>query len=145
MGKKANTKLPKTIAGVKIPKRVRKTGGSAVKALRHPLLADIVAAALLAAAAAIRDNKKVRRAARTAKDKAGDAAKGVGAGAATLGTVIAAKAKGSADWLGESYAGATSSNGSGSGKSGKSTKSSSSKSSSGKSAKSSGKKSKKKS
>ena len=141
MGKKSKSaKLPKKIAGVKIPKAVRKTGGSAVKALRHPLLADIVAAALIAAAAAIRSNKKVRRAARTAKDKAGEAAKGAGAGAATLGTVIAAKAKEGADWLGESYAGATASNGNGAAKSGRS-----SKSSSGKSARSSGKKTKKKS
>lgn len=104
MGKNKATKLPKKIAGVKVPKTLRKKGGKVVDALSHPLVADIAAAALLAAAAALRDNKKVRAAAVTAKDEAGDAASGVAGGADSLGTLIAAKAAKTAREFGKAYA-----------------------------------------
>lgn len=93
MGKKSkSTKLPKRIMGVKVPKRLRKRGGRLVDLTAHPLVADVAAAALIAAAAAIRDNKKVRKTADKAYGRAGDLASEAGAGAASLGTIIAAKA-----------------------------------------------------
>lgn len=92
MAKSKSQKLPKKIAGVKVPKRLRKPGGKALVALRHPLVADIAAAALIAAAGAIRDSRAVRSAAGEVKDKAGDAA--------GLGTVIAATAAQGAKRLG---------------------------------------------
>lgn len=69
--KKNGAKLPKTIAGVKVPKPLRKRGGKVIEALNHPLVSDLAAAALLAAAAALRDNKGVRAAAGEAKRKSG--------------------------------------------------------------------------
>lgn len=108
-------KGPKRIAGIKVPKRMRKRLGKAGGFLQHPLVADLAAAGLIAAAAALRDNKNVRTAARKAKSKAGDAAHGVGAGVASLGTIIAAKAREGAEYVGDTYAGIGSSNGGGSG------------------------------
>lgn len=79
--KKSTAKLPKQIAGVKVPKHLRETGGKLVEAMRHPLFADVVAAALIAAAAALRDNKGVR-----------SATSETGQRASTLGTLLAATA-----------------------------------------------------
>lgn len=106
-------KGPKRIAGVKVPKQMRKKLGKAGDFLQHPLVADLAAAALIAAAAALRENKNVRSAARTAKTKAGDAAQGLGTGVASLGTIIAAKAREGADMVGHAYKGIGSSNGGG--------------------------------
>lgn len=103
MAKKKSSKLPKTIAGVKVPKQLRKSGGRAVAALKHPLVADLAAAALISAAAALKGNQRVRAAAGDAADKAGDTARGLGAGAASLGTLIAAKAGEGARQLGSAY------------------------------------------
>jgi hypothetical protein len=48
------TKLPKRIAGVKVPKELREPGGKLLEAVRHPLVMDVAAAALIAAAAGLR-------------------------------------------------------------------------------------------
>ena len=98
-------KGPKRIAGMKVPKKMRKRIGKTGNVLQHPLVADLIAAGLVAAAAALRDNKSVRSAARRAKGKAGNAAQGIGAGMASLGTVIAAKAKEGADYISSAYEG----------------------------------------
>lgn len=77
MGKKSTKKvIPKTVAGVKIPKKLRKAGGKAVKAAsEHPVIGDAVAAGLLAAAAALVDKKEfgdiVKKVAGKAEDRAG--------------------------------------------------------------------------
>ena len=47
-----NGKLPKRIAGVKIPKKLRKSGGQVYTLLQNPIVADLVAVGLLAAAGA---------------------------------------------------------------------------------------------
>lgn len=60
-GKTGTTKLPKEIAGIKLPKELRKSGEKLVDALSHPLIADVAAAALLGAAAALRDSDSVRK------------------------------------------------------------------------------------
>lgn len=99
MAKSKPTKLPKRIAGVKVPKRMRRPGGKVLDALSHPLVADVVAAGLLAAAAAVRDSHSVRRAAIKAGDKAHD----LRSGAASLGTIIAARAGEGARRLSAAY------------------------------------------
>ncbi len=55
-------KIPKEIAGVKVPKELRKLGQKAVKAARSPVVNEIVAGALLTAAASLRKqpNKPAR-------------------------------------------------------------------------------------
>jgi hypothetical protein len=55
MGKKKPKKvIPKTVAGVKVPKTWRKAGDKAVKlAAEHPIVGEVLAAALLAAADAL--------------------------------------------------------------------------------------------
>lgn len=66
MAKKSKKpKIPKKIAGVKIPKQARKAGDKALKlAAEHPVISDIVAAGLLAAAAALTGDRKLRDTAR---------------------------------------------------------------------------------
>jgi hypothetical protein len=72
-GKKDKIKIPKRIAGVKVAKAVRKAGKSALKLAETPAVSETVAAALLAAAAALRDPPATKRGARAAADAAGDA------------------------------------------------------------------------
>lgn len=56
--------------GVKLPKKLRKAGSKALELAREPMVSEIVAAALLSAAAALRDNKKVTRVASAAGEEA---------------------------------------------------------------------------
>jgi hypothetical protein len=76
--KALNIETPKIIAGVKVPKKLRKLGDQAVKAARNPVVSEVVAGALLAAAAALREGKdpKTRVGAATG-DAARNAADGV--------------------------------------------------------------------
>jgi hypothetical protein len=71
---KAAVSLPKQIAGVKIPKALREQLTALAK---NPLVADLLAAGLVALAASLRDNPKVQKAAATAKGKAAGVASGV--------------------------------------------------------------------
>ena len=64
---KAAASLPKQIAGVKIPKALREQLTALAK---NPLVADLLAAGLVALAASLRDNPKVKQAAANAKGKA---------------------------------------------------------------------------
>jgi len=59
-GKKAKKtlKMPKTIAGIKVPKEVRKAAEPILAAARNPVVAEIAAAALVAAAGAIATRRK---------------------------------------------------------------------------------------
>ncbi|TFI56488.1 hypothetical protein E2493_20005 [Sphingomonas parva] len=66
---KKKTKIPKQVAGIKVPKKLRKAGNKAVKLAQDPIVGEVVAAALLSAAAALREGGG-------AKDGAGAAAKG---------------------------------------------------------------------
>lgn len=80
MAKKEKTaKLPKRLAGVKIPKALRNQGHHIAALARHPLVADIIAAGLVALAASLRDNPKVKQAAAKTKDVAGDVAEAAAA------------------------------------------------------------------
>ena len=53
----AKLKVPKAVGGVKLPKPLRKLGNKAVKAAKNPVVSEVVAGAMLAAAAALREGK----------------------------------------------------------------------------------------
>jgi hypothetical protein len=80
MAKDGKTKVPKRIAGVKVPKKVRRTANKALKFADHPVAMELAAAALTAAAAALRTKKNggpkataaaVERGFETAREQAG--------------------------------------------------------------------------
>jgi len=77
MAKAQKTKIPRTVAGLKIPKELRKAGKVARDLSKKPLVADIAAAAMMAAAASLAKSKAGRSAGRetaqVASDAAGDA------------------------------------------------------------------------
>ncbi len=77
----------KKIAGVRVPKKIRKLGAKAMDLAQEPVVADIVAAALLSAAAALRDGKDARRAAKAAGAAGAEAAKAAGEAAREAGKV----------------------------------------------------------
>jgi hypothetical protein len=84
---KKGAKLPRKVAGVKMPKKLRKATRKAVDLAREPVVAEIVAAALLSAAAALRGEKGAKAAASGA-----EAAAGVGRKAVKLGDSLRALA-----------------------------------------------------
>jgi hypothetical protein len=90
MGKKKDgkDKLPKTIAGVKVPKELRK-GGQFARFMQDPLVREIALAALAAGLAARKD---ARRAAKKAALEVGDAAEDVGRGAGWVKAAVGAAA-----------------------------------------------------
>lgn len=60
--KKDKVKIPKKIAGVKIPKELRKAANGAVSTLvAHPALGEIVASGLIAAAAALSESDALKK------------------------------------------------------------------------------------
>jgi len=77
MAKKSSgkNKLPKRVAGVKIPKPLRRGINSLTRAAKQPIVSEAVTAALLAAAGALAKQENGRRAAKAA---------GLGAGAAAI-------------------------------------------------------------
>jgi hypothetical protein len=95
-GKKAKSKtakVPKEIAGIKLPKELRKAVAPIVDwADRNPLLTDAVAAALLAGATALADNKGAKKAAKAAGAGAGAAAVKAGKGGERIGLALAVAA-----------------------------------------------------
>ena len=70
---KKNGLLPKTINGVKLPKDVR---AKLTDLARHPIVADLIAAGLVAVAARLKNEPKVKDGASKAVSKALDAAEG---------------------------------------------------------------------
>lgn len=87
MSKKKKAFLPKKIAGVKVPKKVRQ--GRFGELLASPTGQKVIAEAIMAAGAAIgakkaADHPKVRQLAKDAKDKVADAAGGASDGALGL-------------------------------------------------------------
>lgn len=93
-------KLPKRIAGVKIPKKLRKKGAPLYSLLNQPMVrnvvADVIAAGLLAAADAMAKHPKAKKAGKSAKKKAGEAAEVAEAGSVNVGQVLAFLARESA-------------------------------------------------
>lgn len=91
MAKKA--KLPKRIAGVKIPKKLRKRGAPLYALMSNPMVrnivADMLAVGLLAAADAMSKQPKVKKAGKKVKHAAEDVGETAGTGAANVGKVLA--------------------------------------------------------
>jgi hypothetical protein len=83
-GKKAD----KGDAALHIPKPLRKAGKEALKLARQPVVSEVVAAALLSAAAALRENKAVAKAGAKNAGKAADAAAEAGREASKLGDAM---------------------------------------------------------
>jgi hypothetical protein len=69
--KSSGGKIPKEVAGVKVPKELRRLGKKAVKAAKSPAVNEIVAGALLSAAASLRQPVRPGKAPHLA-DRAGD-------------------------------------------------------------------------
>lgn len=88
-----NGKLPKRIAGVKIPKKLRKSGGQVYTLLQNPIVADLVAVGLLAAADAMSKTKPAKKAGKAAKSAATDTAEATASSAVNLGSLLALAAR----------------------------------------------------
>lgn len=94
-------KLPKRIAGVKIPKKLRKRGAPIYELFKQPMVrnvvADMLAAGLLAAADALAKSKPAKKAGKKAKrvaEEAGETtADAATAGAIDVGNVLAFAAR----------------------------------------------------
>jgi len=78
MGKKKakGDKLPKSIAGVKVPKELRGAGGMLARLARDPAAREVALAALTAALAVRKDNRKAARKLTGGDGDAGEAAGG---------------------------------------------------------------------
>ncbi len=88
MAKTKKMKVPKKVAGVKVPKKLRRTANQALELAGSPAALEMAAAALGAAAAALAGTKAARNAGRDAADASG----AVGQGAVKLGDVVKAAA-----------------------------------------------------
>ena len=92
-----NGKLPKRIAGVKIPKKLRKRGAPLYALMQNPMVrnvvADMLAAGLLAAADALAKQPKVKKAGKNAgkaaKQTADEVGEAASTGAGNAGQVLA--------------------------------------------------------
>ena len=62
-------KLPKMVAGVELPKELRKQGAKLLDLVKNPLVADLVAAGLVALAANVRNSGHTSDAKEKGKDK----------------------------------------------------------------------------
>ncbi|MBU6371649.1 MAG: hypothetical protein KJS97_02890 [Alphaproteobacteria bacterium] len=72
MAKNGKARTPKRIAGVRIPKRMRRTLGPLARAVDTPLGRQVVAGAIVAAAVAAWRDERVRAAAARLRDDARD-------------------------------------------------------------------------
>jgi hypothetical protein len=94
-GKKGKKAGRKEAGGIKIPKPLRKAGKEALKLASEPVVSEIVAAALLSAAAALRGDKVAAKAGKSgaaAAGAAGEAAGNAGRQASKLGDSMRALA-----------------------------------------------------
>ncbi|HEY0622650.1 hypothetical protein, partial [Sphingomonas sp.] len=86
-------KLPKTVAGIELPKELRKQGAKLLDLIKNPMVGDLVAAGLVALAANVRNQGKAADTGDAGKTKdKGTTAEALGRTAATLATVVAARA-----------------------------------------------------
>ena len=90
-------KLPKRIAGVKIPKKIRKRGAAIYELANQPIVRNVVsnmiAVGLLAAADAMAKSKPAKKAGKKAKHVAADAEQAAGDSAINVGNVLAFAAR----------------------------------------------------
>ena len=88
-----NGKLPKRIAGVKIPKTLRTRGGKLYGLVNNPLIADLLAVALLTAADRIIKQPKVKKAGKAAKHAAEGTADAAGENVVDFASILAMAAR----------------------------------------------------
>ena len=104
MGKKnkknKTSKLPKKIAGVKVPKELRDAGGMLARLARDPAAREVALAALTAALAARKESRTI---ARKALDETGEAAGKAGRAAGWVGPALTAAAVEAGRLLLEAY------------------------------------------
>lgn len=90
-------KLPKRIAGVNIPKKIRKRGAAIYELANQPIVRNVVsnmiAVGLLAAADAMAKSKPAKKAGKKAKHAAADAEQAAGDSAINVGNVLAFAAR----------------------------------------------------
>ena len=95
MAKKA--KLPKRIAGVKIPKKLRKRGAALYALMDNPMVrnvvADVLAVGMLAAADRISKQPKVKKAGKAAKNAAADTADAAESNVVDFASILALAAR----------------------------------------------------
>jgi hypothetical protein len=99
MAKKKAKKLPKTIGGVKIPKKVRKQGGELLAKVNTPMGRELLAAGLVAAGAAMAKREETRKAAARVAGEAEDAAAKGARLASEIGGIVGAAANAALDRL----------------------------------------------
>lgn len=87
---KSKTKIPKRIAGVKIPKTLRDSGKAAMKLAQNPVARELLSAGLVAAAAAVAANSRARKAAIEGGRDAADAVTGAATTASSSAAMIGA-------------------------------------------------------
>lgn len=92
MAKDRKLKIPKEVAGVKVPKKLRKKAKRAVKLAESPVARELAVAALTAAAAALADGKQARRRAARVREGVDEAAGELRREAAKFRDVIRAAA-----------------------------------------------------
>ena len=89
--------LPKRIAGVKIPKKLRKRGAPIYALMENPMIrnvvADMLAVGLLAAADRISKQPKVKKAGKAAKHAAADTADVAGSNVVDFASILALAAR----------------------------------------------------
>lgn len=118
MAKDKKGKSAKRIAGAKVPKELRKAGNAARKLARQPVVSELVAAALTAAAASLAQGRTGRAVRRETGEAAAEVAKtGAAAGEAVKRALLDA-ARTLLDTIDDAASGATKGKGedSGSGK-----------------------------
>lgn len=71
---KDKKRLPKQVAGIKIPKELRKSAGALLMMAQAPVVREAIATGLIAAATALTGSQSGRRTAKKMKDEAGEAA-----------------------------------------------------------------------
>lgn len=87
---KSRTKIPKQIAGVKIPKTLRDSGKAAMKLAQNPVARELLSAGLVAAAAAVAANSRARKAAIDGGRDVADAVTGAATTASSSAAMIGA-------------------------------------------------------
>jgi len=92
MAKKA--KLPKKIAGVKVPKKLRKGGGSLLALIESPIGRRVAADALIAVAGVLAGNDRTRGAVAAAGREVADAGEAAASGSADVARQVAEVATG---------------------------------------------------
>jgi hypothetical protein len=90
-------KLPKTIGGMKIPKKMRKKGGKLLDKVNTPLGRELLAAGLVAAGAAIAKKNEARKVAVRATEEVEDAAEKGARMAEQIGGIVGAAANAALD------------------------------------------------